>query len=173
MDKSANTDKYESIYQDLCDTPILSSYENKIQLSNKDPFQTQEQELRDQSITILLREYVCFFKDRKEENKQGRKEIKYFCFLSVILLLVIIFSIVSLTIIHNVKDISVVAVIISSIIGLFGSIFGLIKYVAMYSFPVEDEKYVTDIVKAIQENDFKHKHENFKISQALKKDNQD
>ena len=67
-------------------------------------------------------------------------------------------------IIFDIDSLYSVAVILSAMFGLFGTIFGIIKYVARFAFPEEDEKYITEIVKSIQENDLKDKQENIKVS---------
>lgn len=145
------------------DLPTVYAYQNKQDLYN-DEFQTPEQKNRDENISRLLGYYVNFFGRKKIENIENRKGIKWFCFLSALLLIIMIFSILAITIIFNIDSLYSVAVILSAMFGLFGTIFGIIKYVARFAFPEEDEKYITEIVRSIQENDLKDKQENIKVS---------
>lgn len=143
--------------------PAIHAFEDKSDLYD-DKFQTPEQKDRDENISRLLECYVNSFERKKIENIKSRKEIKWFCFLSSLLLIITIFSILAITIIFDVDSLYSVAVILSAMFGLFGTIFGIIKYVARFAFPEEDEKYITEIVKSIQENDLKDKQENIKVS---------
>lgn len=56
--------------------------------------------------------------------------------------------------------ISILPVHSSSLIALIG----ILKIISKYYFDTSDEKYITDIVKIIQENDFKNKKENIKVA---------
>ena len=143
--------------------PAVHAFKNKSDLYG-DKFQTLEQKNRDKNISRLLGCYVNFFERKKIENIKTRKDIKWFCFLSSLLLIIIIFSILAITIVFDIDSLYSVAVILSAMFGLFGTIFGIIKYVARFAFPEEDEKYITEIVKSIQENDLKDKQENIKVS---------
>ncbi len=145
------------------DLPAVHAFKNKSDLYD-DKFQTLEQKNRDKNISRLLGCYVNFFERKKIENIKTRKDIKWFCFLSSLLLIIIIFSILAITIVFDIDSLYSVAVILSAMFGLFGTIFGIIKYVARFAFPEEDEKYITEIVKSIQENDLKDKQENIKVS---------
>ena len=143
--------------------PAVHAFKNKSDLYD-DKFQTLEQKNRDKNISRLLGCYVNFFERKKIENIKTRKDIKWFCFLSSLLLIIIIFSILAITIVFDIDSLYSVAVILSAMFGLFGTIFGIIKYVARFAFPEEDEKYIKEIVKSIQENDLKDKQENIKVS---------
>lgn len=145
------------------DLPAVHAFRNKSDLYD-DKFQTLEQKNRDKNISRLLGCYVNFFERKKIENIKTRKDVKWFCFLSSLLLIITIFSILAITIIFDIDSLYSVAVILSAMFGLFGTIFGIIKYVARFAFPEEDEKYITEIVKSIQENDLKDKQENIKVS---------
>ena len=63
-----------------------------------------------------------------------------------------------------------IAALISSYLAIIGLIVGILKIIAEYVFPKDDEKYITEIVKAIQDNDLKNKQENIKAQLQCKKD---
>lgn len=53
------------------------------------------------------------------------------------------------------NDLNSVVALVGSLISFSGLVFGLITVITKFAFPENDEVYITEIVKAIQENDYK------------------
>ncbi len=52
--------------------------------------------------------------------------------------------------------------LISVCVTFLTSVIGVLKIIVKYCFPENDEKYITEIVKAVQQNDLENKKENLK-----------
>lgn len=158
----ADNNQQEDVYSQL--VGFLSSFKT---ISNKDalfdPFQTEEQKIRDGYITDLLKSYVDSFDVKVKETKTDRLWIKVL-FTSLITVLVVSIIVISLYLVfHKVEKVTELIALITSLVTLTGSLFGTLKNVVERAFPLNDEEYITQIVKLIQENDLKHKQENIKI----------
>lgn len=63
------------------------------------------------------------------------------------------------------SDLNSVIGFVTAFVGFAGLVFGMATIITKFAFPENDEQYITDIVKAIQENDYKtvvesHKKQN-------------
>ncbi len=130
-----------------------------------DRYQTKEQIFRDEQISNLLKEYVDRFKRKSKETLNDRNLLKWVSIIGISLLtLTIIVLTIYVVVKNDVSSTESLAAIITALVTLCGSLFGIINYVAKRAFPTDDEKYITEIVKLIQENDLKHKQENIKAA---------
>lgn len=134
----------------------------------KDKYQTEQQSIRDRHITRLLKEYVDRFSNNNKEIKTDRTILKWFSlvslgFIILTILAVVLYSVLS----RSISTWEYLTGLIASLITLCASLFGIINYIAARAFPVDDEKFITEIVKLIQENDLKHKQENIKAVKSV------
>lgn len=164
-----NKAKYITQY---CD--ILPQLENIRYIKNKaellDPFQTIAQRNRDDFITDLLDAYVKSFENKVKEIKCDRLWVKIlFSILSGLLILSII-AISFWIVFKGVNNVEQTVSLVASLVTLGVTLFGIVKCVVTYAFPPDDEKYITEIVKLIQENDLKHKQELIKYDISKNKE---
>ncbi len=130
-----------------------------------DRYQTQEQIFRDEQISNLLKEYVSRFKKKSTETLNDRNLLKWVSVIGIgLITLAIVFLAIYVVVKNDVSSVESLATIITALVTLCSSLFGIINYIAKRAFPTDDEKYITEIVKLIQENDLKHKQENIKAA---------
>lgn len=126
-----------------------------------DPLVTKEQKKRDKYISLLLEEYVSFYKSKTFHSKICRYIILIPCVLIIIafsiLLLVLSTRILNVGGNLNIQD---VVAFITACISFISLIIGLLTIITKYFFPENDEQYVTTIVESIQRNDLENKREN-------------
>lgn len=169
MDNNEIAEVYKGIANSIIkqyDLNLISVVDEQRELFYKDKFQTREQNSRDELITKILSEYLNNLSQRREENRKDRKLIKL---LSLILLSFLTAAIIAISFLGVIKfnnSWQQIASVISSLIALSSYILGLIKIIAKRAFPVDDDKYITQIVKIIQKNDLKHKKENIKAQNS-------
>ena len=113
---------------------------------------TEEQQKRDRKITELLGLYVSYYKDKTENNRKFRKTIFRFCIgvLGTYTLFLIVAGFLVLT--RGSEAGHVIAFITASVTYVL-AVIGLVKIITEHIFPQDDEKYITEIVQAIQNND--------------------
>lgn len=148
------------------DTDIVDFYK-KVNDENKTP----EENIRDGHISNLLESYVNAYKSKITTQKCFR------CILFLISMLIIVaFASVFVSLLVN-FDFSSDLDTSESLIGLISvcvtfltSVIGILKIIVKYRFPENDEKYITEIVKAVQQNDLENKKENLKHKLAMKND---
>lgn len=132
----------------------------------EDKWQTQEQKKRDRRVTELFTAYVEFYQGKAKAGRGYKLSIFIIC---IIILLAVIGCLAAVTwflINNSEKNPGEIAAIISAYITLAVSIVGVFKLVVEYVFPKDDEKYITEIVKAIQQNDLENKKENIRAKRA-------
>lgn len=129
----------------------------------KDKTQTEQQKARDEQITTLLKKYVEAYDNKITTQKNFRKSLFIgAAILAVLLTCVIIF--VSIWTVFSIRtssiDTTTMISIITVCVTLLTSIIGLFQIITRFSFPEDDEKYITSIVDSIQKNDLEHKKAN-------------
>lgn len=128
-------------------------------------FGTSEQIKRDEQITLLLTKYVNNYSDKIENNKDYKAQIFTVCE-SIIVMYALVIPFAILYICNSRKGSTItgadVAALLSVCISFLGLIIGLMQIITKYVFPEKEEEYITQIVRAIQENDLKHKKQNMK-----------
>ncbi len=124
---------------------------------------TDEEKFRDNLISDLLLAYVKSYKSKVIAQKCFR-----FILFTISMMIVIAFATLFISLLIN-FDLSSDITSSESLIGLISvcvtfltSIIGILKIIVKYCFPENDEQYITDIVKAVQENDLENKKENLK-----------
>lgn len=115
--------------------------------------QSEQQEARDGSITRLLSQYVKSYEDKISFSESIRKAIVYFSFVCVSAF--IIASLISLLcyVFSKDSDWHGLAAVVSAFLTCAGLLIGVLKVITEYAFPINSEKNITEIVKAIQKSD--------------------
>lgn len=159
-DYSAVVEKIKSFV-----TPIEhGSVERDRDFNNK----TDEEKTRDSLISDLLGHYVGAYKSKVTTQKLFR--IILFC---VSIAIIVAFTVIFIVVLAK-FDFSADLKTTESLIGLISmcvtfltSLIGVLKIIVKYCFPENDEKYITEIVKAVQQNDLENKKENLKHKIAM------
>lgn len=133
-----------------------------------DHFQTKQQQKRDKVITKILREYASSYAKKGQVKEQCQKFMLFIC---CVFVMISVFGVLGLTcrvVIapESISDLSALA----AFVGFVSLVFGLITVITKYAFPEDDERYIADIVKAIQDNDLSHKIANMKLVQGASLD---
>lgn len=137
-----------------------------------DHFQTKQQQERDKVITKILREYASSYAKKGQVKEQCQKFMLFIC---CVFVMISVFGILGLTcrvVIapESISDLSALAAFVTAFLGFVSLVFGLITVITKYAFPEDDERYIADIVKAIQDNDLSHKIANMKLVQGASLD---
>ena len=147
---------YQEVYSNLLDSINAENFEetfNNLDLKI-DPYQTKEQYKRDHEITRLLNFYVeNYFEKTRNNHNYKRILLKYSLILISVLFLMVFISII-LAIYFNYNSI---ALVIGSFVSIISLPIGILKIIAEYVFPKDEEAHITNIVKATQDNDLKNK----------------
>lgn len=137
--------------------------------SQIDPNRTKEQNERDKQITILLQSYVKNYANKVRKNKTYKSVLFIFCiigFFGVFLLGVAVMFYLTFCLKHkNWSDIATLATVSTT---MMGSLVFLVKIIAKYVFPENEENNITMLVKTIQENDLSDKKLNHHIKNDVK-----
>lgn len=70
------------------------------------------------------------------------------------------------------SDLNAIVGFVTAFVSFAGLVFGLMTIITRFAFPENDEQYITDIVKAIQDNDYKtvvESHKNMSKCDSPKK----
>lgn len=137
-----------------------------------DHFQTAQQRKRDETITELLKEYSHSYAEKGRVKRLCQEYIMFVCGVFVV---VSVFGIIGLScrVIftpESISDLNGLAAFVTAFIGFVSLVFGLITIITKYAFPENDEQYITEIVKAIQDNDLKHKIKNMELNKESSSD---
>lgn len=127
---------------------------------------TDEQVARDRHVTTLLAKYVSNYSHKIEINSEYKERIFTMCE-CIIVMYAIIVPVIIIFACSSRKGVSItgadVVALISVCVSFLGLIIGLMQIITKYVFPEKEEEYITQIVRAIQENDLKHKKQNMKF----------
>lgn len=129
-----------------------------------DSYTTKEQRARDKKVTKLLGLYVYGYKKKIKSNIKYKEKIFDLCWWTLVGFS-ISFPLLVGVMIWNKKALSISGLcqLISVCVTYITLIIGILTIIVKYVFPENEEKYITDIVKLIQENDLKNKIENIKV----------
>lgn len=132
----------------------------------EDSNQTREQKKRDEQITRLLTEYVDAYHEKAKTNQSFKgilftvSIILFSCLVSICILYILI------TMVRDRASVTDAVSLVAVCVTMIGSIAFLLEIIAKHIFPENEEKNITEIVKAIQNNDLEDKRINIG---ALKK----
>lgn len=130
---------------------------------------TAQQRLRDAQVTELLTQYVNAYRNKIGKRTIQRWMIMGSCFLIVV---AILFCCVFSTIVLLRKEqieLTALATLITAYISGFSGVGYIFKTVVQYLFPKDEEQYITQIVKLIQEHDLQNKKLNLEIEMEKEK----
>lgn len=132
---------------------------NEDRTTYQEKFATKEQKSRDEVITSILHNYRKNYNNKIKYNKKHKERIIELCFTLIeITFLIFIASIVLMLFCENLRNsIQGIASLLTVCVSLLGLIIGVFKIVTRYIFPEKEEEYITQIVSAIQENDYNTK----------------
>ena len=139
-----------------------------------DELQTTEQKSRDESITELFKQYIAAYGSKVQARENYQKELFRTC-ISIVRVFSWFFVAVSVLpfIFGLTKNISGIVSVVTESISFLVLIVELLKIITRYCFPSDDEKYITEIVKAIQHNDLEDKRLNMAYKISAKKNSTD
>lgn len=132
---------------------------NEDRTTYQEKFATKEQKSRDEVITSILHNYHKNYNNKIKYNKKHKERIIELCFTLIeITFLIFITSIILVLFCENLRNsIQGIASLLTVCVSLLGLIIGVFKIVTRYIFPEKEEEYITQIVSAIQENDYNTK----------------
>lgn len=132
---------------------------NEDRTTYQEKFATKEQKSRDEVITSILHNYHKNYNNKIKYNKKHKERIIELSFTLIeITFLIFIASIVLMLFCENLRNsIQGIASLLTVCVSLLGLIIGVFKIVTRYIFPEKEEEYITQIVSAIQENDYNTK----------------
>lgn len=124
----------------------------------RDPYTTAEQEARDKEITRLLKAYVKAYESKVRHSVWCRYLILGLC-IAVIVFFSIGLGWFSWRMVSAETGIEAtdLASFITACLSFLGLLIGVLMVITKYFFPENDEQYITQIVKSIQENDLANK----------------
>lgn len=175
--------KREKVSIDIEDNSIYTEILKDVLVSNKfestpdettlqkdtyfDKYQTAQQQERDEKITKLLSAYENNYESKVKWNTGYR-----LAFVIVSLsLTVLLFLIVGYCVIYSIsRGIYNISLIVGSFVSLIGLPIGILKIIAEYIFPKEEEQYITQIVQSIQNNDLENKKTNIDLDKNYNKE---
>lgn len=134
----------------------LTKVKNDKELDN---FKTEQETKRDEFITDLLMEYVNSCKDKFQFKKIYKEKLFKVCIFSISALILLMIVICILLVCRR-DGLDLIIPFISTCVTFIGSFIGILKIIVKYIFPENDEKYITEIVQLIQNNDLANKKEN-------------
>lgn len=139
----------------------------------KDQWQTVEQKKREREITRLLQEYVTAYGRKAQFQYKTRKTILRALCPTIVILALAFGAAVYILIRNGIGNLEAFAGILSVCVTFAGLLLGSFNMIVKYAFPEDDEKYITEIVKAIQSNDLENKKQNIQASGKVLQDRSD
>ena len=124
---------------------------------------TEEQRKRDEHTTTLYEQFVWAHNEKCDFVKESKKTIRKWCILwvcALILAVLACIAVAGVVLVYTDRLATDVIALISAIVPLLVAIIGTLNIVTKHVFPEDEERYITDIVKLIHENDFKNKQAN-------------
>lgn len=132
-----------------CSSPSLQS---DAQLT--DNYHPEEQKKRSHYISSILWQYECAYRNKVTFQNRYRKFLFWGCAGIIVLFVGAILHILKYAV-NNIDSLNLTGVVamITATVSLVGSILSLVHTITKYCFPENDEEYIVNIVKSIQEND--------------------
>lgn len=134
----------------------------------KDNFHAEERKIRNQSITSILHCYKEEYQNKTAFQKWCRYVLFWGCSAIVVLFSIAVIVLVGFTVVNSSKlDLAGVAAIVTAALSLVFAIIKLMEIITKYCFPENDNEYIVQIVKAIQENDLASVKEANRIAEMM------
>lgn len=131
----------------------------------KDPYTTAEQKARDKEITKLLKAYVRAYESKVRHSVFCRYIILVPC-MGIITAFALLLGRFFQRIAGASAGVELTELVsfVTACVSFLGLVVSVLLIITKYFFPENDEQYITQIVKSIQENDLANKQENAKNS---------
>lgn len=154
------TDNIHDLYESLLS--FTNNSDEKTSVKRNDDLkplkQSEEQSKRDKVISQLLIEYVAEYKAKNKSSKCIRRTILIFSLSSVALFILAGLICLCFYMRSGSKDWKDLAATVSAFLTCAGLLIGVIEIITKYAFPTDSEKNITEIVKAIQNNDLTNRY---------------
>lgn len=169
MDKQKDFEKIVSEILDSVDMFQSVNNDDEMREAYVDEFTTDQQKKRDKKITELLNQYVDAYCYKNKSNKWYKRILVGMCIV-IVFAFSVIFAILLFQINGSNNDMPLEGMIklITVCITFLALIVSILKIIAKYVFPENDEEYITRIVEIIQNNDLENKKENIKVNTSKK-----
>lgn len=133
--------------------------------------QTGQQKRRDEAITTLFYTYIDAYKKKVTSRDTYQKELFEAC-LSIVRIFAVFFILLTFLPVFfgSTESVSGALSIATASISFLVLIIELLKIITHYCFPENDEQYITEIVKAIQNNDLEDKRLNLTYKKGSMED---
>lgn len=123
-------------------------------------------EKRDREITRLLQEYVTAYGRKAQFQYKTRKTILRALCPTIVILALAFGAAVYILIRNGIGNLEAFAGILSVCVTFAGLLLGSFNMLVKYAFPEDDEKYITEIVKAFKATDLENKKQNIRERQS-------
>ncbi|WP_325214495.1 hypothetical protein [Oscillibacter sp.] len=153
---------YREVYQLLRVSPF-QKVKNEREMYFEDRLLTREQKTRDALITKLLRSYVYAY-----EKKVWHSVICRYLILAPCMGIIVSFAWALGVFFRQLTgapagiEMTEMVSFVTACVSFLGLVVSVLLIITKYFFPENDEQYITQIVKSIQENDLANKRENAK-----------
>lgn len=162
---------FKNIVEDVQNTDF-NFYGNEEHMKLHDRWQTEEQRKRDEDVTRLFKLYVNNYENKSKSNSWYKLGILIACLVIIAMILVFGGFVGWMLLTKEEKSLLDLASLVVAFGGLFATAISILKVITEYVFPKEEERYITEIVKAIQVNDLENKKVNIDSRlQELEKNN--
>lgn len=129
-------------------------------------FERAEDQERSHIITSILRRYRAAYQSKVKFQRWCRYVLFGGCVVLIAVLSWTIVWAVRSTISSAELDLSHVSTIITALVSFAALIMKLVETITSYCFPENDEQYIVDIIKSIQQNDLERKKERNRAAEA-------
>lgn len=160
---------YETTYNDISEELGLLrtckvSKDADLEEGELEKFNTKQQQCRDEAVTKLLNAYVNYYERKFKRNNVYRWVVTVFSFIVLVAVFFICFKLINWITADSVTtmDVKTYVALLTTMSGTVVAVVAVIKIIAEYVFPKEEEKYITEIVQIIQNNDLENKRENIR-----------
>ena len=157
----------DALFKDIVENVQKTDFNilgNEQHMKLYDVWRTEEQMKRDQDVTRLFKLYVNNYESKSKSNSKYKWWILVSCLVAIALVLGFGGFVGWELITKDQKNIFDLASLIVAFGGLFATAIGILKIITEYVFPKDEERYITEIVKAIQVNDLENKKVNINSS---------
>lgn len=121
---------------------------------------TEQQRERDKSTTKLYEQFVTAHKEKTQFSGGAKKAIRASCITWISLLFLVCIVLSAYTVILTERQTSDLLTLVSALVPIIVAIIGTLNIITKYVFPEDEDRHITEIVKAIHENDLKNKQGN-------------
>jgi len=126
-------------------------------------FFTTEQRNRDQFITRLFQSFVRSYESKSAFSDRAKTLILRFTIAWISIMLVSCLLATRSFILAGGRSFADISALLSAVLPFVAAIIGTLNIVTRYVFPADEEKYITEIVKSVQQYDLENKRLNMRV----------